>query len=203
MLLSINSKIKKTGKKHGKKIANFALPALKTCPNAGACRFGCYAKSGAYLFSNVAKKHEENLKATKSTDFVYLMMKEIKDRKIEIVRVHDSGDFYSLEYLQKWVAIANGSHAVLFYFYTKNVEMIKSMSLPKNVHAIFSFGGKQDHLIDHKKDRVARVFSSKKELENRGFIDASDDDLTFLRTKKIGLVYHGSKNFSATQWAIV
>lgn len=45
--------MKKTGKLHGIKIVNFTLPALKscsgvvTCPMAGQCASGCYARQGA------------------------------------------------------------------------------------------------------------------------------------------------------------
>jgi hypothetical protein len=68
-LFSINSKMKKSANSEYKKIVNFTLPAFKTkdgitvCPQASLCISTCYAKSGAYLFSNVYNKHRSNLDA--------------------------------------------------------------------------------------------------------------------------------------------
>jgi len=58
---------------------------------------------------------------------------------------------------------------------------------------IFSYGGKQDSLIDPKKDRHARVFNSESELKAAGYIDASKDDARALgRSKRIGLIFRGN-----------
>ena len=59
------------------------------------------------------------------------------------------------------------------------------------IEFIFSYGGKQDHLIDDKKDRHAKIFNNQAELLEAGYIDASGDDLKALTSvKKVGLIYH-------------
>jgi Gene product 88 len=163
-LLTRNSKIKKSKKR----TFNFGIPAFKsasgmfTCPNAGACAKGCYALAGAYRFSNVAKTFEARLAVTLSNDFVDAMLKEIDDCRAERIRIHDSGDFYSEEYLDKWIKIMIASPNVEFYAYTKMVSMFKKRlnSLPKNFKLVFSFGGTEDKLIDVSKDRHSLVFEN-------------------------------------------
>jgi len=48
------------------------------------------------------------------------MIKEITKAKVSDFRIHESGDFYSQEYIDKWVVIASVKALVNFYFYTKN-----------------------------------------------------------------------------------
>ena len=126
-LLTRNSKIKKSEKR----TFNFGIPAYKsasgmfTCPNAGACAKGCYALAGAYRFSNVAQAFERRLAVTQSNEFIDLMLKEIDANRAERIRIHDSGDFYSEEYLQRWLTIMRARPNVEFYAYTKMITMFK------------------------------------------------------------------------------
>ena len=205
-LLTRNSKIKKSKKR----TFNFGIPAFKsasgmfTCPNAGACAKGCYALAGAYRFSNVAKTFEARLVVTLSNDFVDAMLKEIDNCKAERIRIHDSGDFYSEEYLHRWLKIIKARPNVEFYAYTKMVTMLKFHELPKNFTVIFSFGGTQDKLIDVTKDRHSLVFESVADLKRAGYADASNqDDIALGKNPRIGLVYHGTKNIENTNWSKV
>lgn len=210
-LLTQNTKMRKS---KDKRTFNFGIPAFqsasgfKTCPNAAACAKGCYARSGAYRFSNVAKAFEERLAFTQKPvkAFVKGMSAEIKRVRAERVRIHDSGDFYSQEYLYKWVRVMQENPNVQFYAYTKQVSLFKAnlIRLPENFTLIFSYGGKQDKLIDQSKDRHSRVFETLEELEAAGYANAMDDDAVALGSNpKIGLVYHGSKNFQNTDWSKV
>ena len=108
------------------------------------------------------------------------------------VRIHDSGDFYSIKYLSKWVQIANDNKDVIFYAYTKSIKFfINGLKLPKNLKIIFSEGSKTDNLINTSKHRHARIFKSKELLNAAGYINASDNDLKAITSnKKVGLVYH-------------
>jgi len=183
---------------------NFPLPALKAsngeliCKQAGQCAVGCYASSGAYRYPVVNKKHNANYELTKTDSFVPAIVHELaKKRKVEKVRIHDGGDFYSLEYLFKWSEIARKFPRITFYAYTKEVAMIKEYRflLPKNMEFIYSYGGKQDHLIDPETDRHSLVFSEEIDLILAGYSNASKDDTIALGiNKKVGLVYHGAKS---------
>lgn len=216
-LLTQNSKMKKSSKA-GLTVVNWTIPAfqsstgLKTCPNAGACAAGCYARSGTYRWSHVAKAHEEKLQLTQDDSFIQLMIKEIDSwlskRHVDtlLVRIHDAGDFYSLEYWNRWRNIMihfRENKKVQFYAYTKQVAMFKTVEVPSNFRLIFSFGGKQDQLIDVDKDFHSRVFESIEALEAAGYVDGTEDDMVAAvgASGKVGLVYHGAKNFENTLWS--
>lgn len=197
-----------------KRIYNFTIPAFqtktgfKTCPNAGICATGCYARSGAYMFSNVYKKHMSNLETTKQPNFKDLVNLELIHIKADLIRVHDSGDFYSSEYFLDWLRIATANPNIQFYAYTKMIGMVKAAQtigiVPNNFTIIFSLGGKQDELIDQTKDRHSKVFNNIKDLEDQGYIDTSHDDTLALGSNpKIGLVYHGVKSYTNTAWSSV
>jgi hypothetical protein len=205
-MLTQNSKIKKMS---GPKTFNFGIPAYRsasgfnTCPKAGACAAGCYATMGAYRFSNVAQAFERRLEQTQRADFEALMISEIKKRGVERLRIHDSGDFYSAAYVQKWLNIMAALPDVSFYAYTKQVKLFKTLeaSLPRNFTVIYSFGGTEDKAIDRNIDRHAAVFSSEAELRAAGYANTSEDDAVALGpNKKIGLIYHGTKSLKNTDW---
>lgn len=207
--LTQNSKLKKTSKKEGERAFNWGIPALKsasgfaTCPNAGACALGCYAQAGAYRFSNVAATFERRLALTRSAEFEATILAELRRKRVSVLRVHDSGDFYSEEYARRWFAVMRAAPKVKFYAYTKQVAMFKAMrlELPANFTLIYSFGGKQDKLIDVKRDRHSLVFETLEDLKAAGYVDTTENDLNAIKANpRVGLVYHGTKNIENTAW---
>ena len=194
----------------GSKTESFGIPAnqeiggVQTCPQAGACATGCFATRGFYVQHHVQRAQLKRFELTKTDQFVSTISKEIKRKRLERVRIHDSGDFYSREYAMKWVDIANRNPNVTFYTYTKAVslfkELIKNNLLPQNFIAVLSFNGKEDNLIDINTDRHSKVFESVEELQAEGYVDAHEDDSVAIRasSNKIGLVYHGVKHFIKT-----
>jgi len=199
-LLTQNSKLKKTSKVLGLRVFNFGIPAYKsssgklTCPMADGCIKFCYAKKGAYIWSNVKPAFENRYELSKTDDFVDAMNNEIRKKKPDYVRVHDSGDYYSTAYLKKWIKIAKDNPNVRFYSYTNMVDMMLKASLPDNYDIIFSDSGKQKHLIDERQHRHTKIFSSHSDLISAGYTDASSTDLMATRwfndTNKVGLVFH-------------
>ena len=194
MLLVRNSKMKKSGDSSNV-IYNFGIPAListtglKTCPNAQECAVGCFARSGAYRFSNVVKAYEKRLQAALSPTFSNQIQEELNNIKKRhptkevIIRIHDSGDFFDETYFKKWLIVILNNLDVKFYAYTKMVRMFKSKPLPKNFTLIFSYGGKEDHLIDPNIDRHSFVFENIIGLIKSGYINASENDLEALMEK--------------------
>jgi len=199
-LLTQNSKLKKTSKVLGLRVFNFGIPAYKsssgklTCPMADGCIKFCYAKKGAYIWSNVKPAFENRYELSKTDDFVDAMNNEIRKKKPDYVRVHDSGDYYSTAYLKKWIKIAKDNPDVRFYSYNNMVDMMLKASLPDNYDIIFSDSGKQKHLIDERQHRHTKIFSSHSDLISAGYTDASSTDLMATRwfndTNKVGLVFH-------------
>lgn len=170
---------------------NFGIPAQDTCLWAGECKKYCYASKGAYIWSNVKPAFQRRLDATKQDNFNVIMQKEILAKKAQVVRIHDSGDFYSREYLMKWFWIMESLPAVKFYAYSKSLPLFKGEKLPANFTLIKSEGGKRDDLIDPSVDRHARIFKTEAELIAEGYANASDNDLIAIgNNPKIGLIAH-------------
>jgi len=197
-LLTQNAKLKKTSIENNMRVLNFSLPAYKTksgktvCPFAKDCIKYCYAQKGNYTFPSVIKGLNNRYELSKTDEFVPKMNATIILERPTHVRIHDSGDFYSVEYLNKWISIANDNKEVIFYAYTKSIKFfINGLKLPKNLKIIFSEGSKTDNLINVNKHRHARIFKSKELLNAAGYIDASNNDLQAITSnKKVGLVYH-------------
>ena len=199
-LLTQNSKLKKTSKALSLRVFNFGIPAYKsasgklTYPMADECVKFCYAKKGAYIWGNVKPAFEKRYELSKTDDFISAMNAEIQSKKPDYVRVHDSGDYYSKAYLDKWIEIAIHNPNVRFYSYTNMIEMFLNTSLPDNYDIIFSDSGKQKSLINPLKHRHTKIFSTSFALQEAGYTDASSVDLMatkwFNNTNKVRLIFH-------------
>ena len=110
------------------------LPAVKTCPFATEnCKKSCYARKAERVYSNVLPCREKNLEDSKKADFVdrmiYTIEKHLNSKafngKKAIFRIHESGDFYSVEYTRKWIEIVKHFEhdtRITFLVYTKSLE---------------------------------------------------------------------------------
>jgi hypothetical protein len=200
-LFTQNSKIKKTGKHFGVRLFNFGIPAYKeaggkiVCPFADDCIKFCYAQKGAYVWSNVNAAFQKRYDATKSDDFVFAAVEELQRNKADYVRIHDSGDFYSPEYLNKWIAIAQLLPQVRFYAYTKSFGLVRSADIPDNMCFIFSTGSKLDFSLNEQEERHAKIFESRERLLEERYVDCSEYDLYATKwfspdNHNVGLIYH-------------
>ncbi len=190
-LLTQNSKLKKTSNLNGLRVFNFGIPAQDTCLWAGDCKKFCYASKGAYIWSNVKPAFQRRLDATRQNDFPEVMIEEIITKEANVIRIHDSGDFYSREYLHKWFKVMESMPHVKFYAYSKSLPLLQGVKLPDNFTLIKSEGGKRDDLIDASVDRHARIFKSEAELIASGYANASENDLIAIGSNKnIGLIAH-------------
>ena len=186
-LLTQNSDLRKGG------IYGWSLPAhwvtlpngdrFNTCPNAGVCGAFCYAKNGTYQFPEVKKAHIDKLMMVlfHRDKWKRIMIYELQKPKYyrKYIRIHDAGDFFSESYAKDWIDIINYSKNCKFYTYTKEVELFKCKlkdSIPSNLTIIYSFGGKQDNMIDKDKDRHSDVFPDYNDMINAGYFPMGDDD---------------------------
>lgn len=231
-ILRQNSELRKD------RIWNYSIPAwyailpsgerFMTCPKAGPCAQFCYARSGAYRFSNVLKAHTANLTRylDNREEWIGAIIAELQRRKFRpngeprslpiedddwlrawadaggaAVRIHDSGDFFSEQYLRDWLEIAQAVPDVLFYAYTKEIEMFRSVPEADqiaNFRYLFSTGGQTDHLIDPERDRHADVFPSLEATLAAGYQSQDENDLlaVALPTPKIGITANNIRHFN-------
>lgn len=185
---------------------SFGIPALqsadgfKTCPMAGACAAVCYARQGMYIMPNVKASREHNLRIARGNlaTFEAMAIEDLGHIGARFVRVHDSGDFYSQEYLDTWGRIARAFPNKVFYAYTKSLHLDFS-NVPPNFKVTQSQGGKLDSRIDRSKPH-SRIFASDADRRAAGYGNGSNTDTLAIRGEtKIGLVYHGTKKLSDAQ----
>lgn len=206
-----NAKLVKTsGEEY--KVIGFGIPAdmtivddsgysFNTCPGATACRSVCYAKQGRYAMPNVMAARLNNLHESMKESFVEDMVKALtKARSYNVVRIHDSGDFYSQSYFDKWVAIAEALPQRIFYAYTKN-HTLNMANKPDNLRIVRSLGGRWDKLVDLTQPH-SRIFATEQARISAGYVDGNVNDIPAIEgVNKIGLVYHGVKKLTAAQSA--
>lgn len=117
----------------------------------------------------------------------------------QAVRIHDSGDFFSREYLNGWIDLAWQFEDVLFYAYTKEVAMLEDARplLPANFKMIYSMGGRQDHMVDKDTMRHADVFPDLEAIEEAGYMSQHQSDLlcVLLPTTRVGIPQNNIPHF--------
>lgn len=201
-ILTQNSKLKKTSKLAMRRVLNFGIPAYKsttgkiTCPFADECVKYCYARKGTFRWPNTINAYENRLRIARSPDFESIMNAALLIKNPHFVRVHDSGDYFSKKYMERWFNIMRNNPNIKFYSYTNSVLLMKQYisDMPHNFDVIFSTDGKQRDKVDKTKDRHAVIFNTVEELEAAGYVNASDNDLLATRwysdNIKVGLIKH-------------
>lgn len=119
------NRLKRGNQKLAKHIAIFDLPSVKTCPNCAQCAKTCYARKSERRFPAVSKWRNDNYRIAKLSPnlFTDLIIDQIKRQKIEFVRIHSSGDFFSQAYIDRWALIARECPDTRFFAYTKTLEL--------------------------------------------------------------------------------
>lgn len=113
------------------------IPAIITCPYRTAlCEKACYAIKAEKNYPDVLPARHFNFEFSKTEYFVPFMIRLVhelatkpkyKAAKRIVFRIHESGDFYSYEYLLKWFTIAEACKDIeklTFAAYTKSFPFI-------------------------------------------------------------------------------
>lgn len=120
-------------------IAIFNIPEVKTCPGkTKACLQLCYAKKATRQYPLTLLQRKRNLRVSISNQFVSRAIQELKRMKTaDTVRIHEAGDFYNQDYLDKWIKIATNFPKLIFFAYTKSYSLDYG-KLPKNFIVFYS-----------------------------------------------------------------
>ena len=196
----------------------FSLPAGKTCPGASICKsfaivsdgkrkiqdgkdtiFRCFAASSEVQYDAVFQSRANNLELLVNASSVDEMADLIesslqKQRKNEkIVRIHESGDFFSLAYLNAWIKVSERNPDIKFYCYSKSLYYFVETDLPDNFYLTASKGGIYDHLIDQGLfPRYSVVVKTEEEAEALG-LEIDHDDSHCFGDKPFALLVHGTQ----------
>ena len=213
-----NRKLKKLQKQIGKRVASFDLLSGYTCPMAHECkawavpvdgtrrvcdgpemRFRCYSASQEVTYSDTFNMRLRNTLA---------VMKNPVDKllaalpNVDVIRIHAAGDFFSWDYFNAWLDVARERPYTRFYFYTKMVPfLIRAGSLPENVRATISVGGKADRLISEAKSlgfHTVEVVQSEAEAAEKGLPIDTNDYHAYEGAMDFALVIHGTQPAKVT-----
>jgi len=104
-----------------KKQLIFSLPASQEICGQSCPR--CYAMKFQRLYPTVLPYRIRMHAASLTSDFVTKVVHEIRSFKkpLEAVRIHESGEFYSQEYIDKWSSVASALPMIKFYAFTKRL----------------------------------------------------------------------------------
>ena len=131
------------------------------------------------------------------------MLNEARTRNTKLVRIHESGDFYSAEYFALWMHVARLNPDLTFYAYSKNLPMILEYgleNLPSNFYLTASKGGKFDHLIDEGVfPRYSVVVKNDAEAEAMGLEVDHDDSHCYTQSGPFALLVHGIQQ-AGSEW---
>jgi len=104
----------------------FSLPPIKSCLNCDSCKVGCYAVKSYRQYPNVTKLWDSNFDLVENDlttlfSHLYHQLKKIskQPKHKRVVRIHQSGDFFSYEYINVWRILAKRFDNILFYGYSK------------------------------------------------------------------------------------
>lgn len=221
-------KFSKGNAKLGKQTLIFNLPAGKTCPGASLCKafavkgadgrtkvqdgpetaFRCFAASSEAQYPATFAARAENLETIvqalreggvdSAADLINQGIQTNRTKHTKLVRIHESGDFFNLDYLIAWVKVAEQNPDLKFYCYSKSLNLFidrawNHRAFPTNFYLTASYGGKFDHLIDEGFfTRYSKVVMNDKEAEDLG-LEVDHDDSHCFGDKPFALLVHGTQ----------
>ncbi len=216
----------KGNSKLGKHILIFNLPAGKTCPGALFCKafavvgengkrhvvdgehteFRCFAATSEAQYTNTFISRARNLKMIVDAiqdgsvvDLIHNSIQENRTKKTELVRIHESGDFFTEAYLDAWIEVAKRNPDLKFYCYSKSLNLFVNRELPENFYMTASYGGKYDYLIDEGFFvRYSKVVMNDEQAEDLG-LEVDHDDTHCFGDKPFALLVHGNQK-AGSEW---
>lgn len=132
--------LKEGNDKTGTRCYTFSLPAgtdgtcIMDCPD-------CYAKTGFYKTATVKASNKRNQMLVENyLEFVHqAILAQIQADKIEMVRIHASGDFHtvnSADYTKMWTDTVNACPGVRFWTYTKMQDLETLFDACRNANIV-------------------------------------------------------------------
>ena len=172
-----------------------------TIQDGRSCEFRCFSASQEVQYQATRKLRQHNfdcLRKTRGWGQCLGLLKASLPHDLGVLRYHVSGDFFKFAYLRAAVELAIERPDVLFYAYTKSLDLFAKVPMwspgrgilhPHNFMITASRGGKHDHLIDTLHIREARVVMSEDEAGNLP-ID-HDDSHAATHGGSFALLLHG------------
>ena len=198
--------------------ANVDKDGKRSIKDGKFTEFRCYAASQEVLYTALFQKRQYNLnlilealKEDKDKNSLFstvsLILRSIEKyetKNIKKVRIHSSGDFFNMAYLDAWLAVAKIKPHLKFYCYSKSLNLFLNKKLSSNFYLTCSMGGLYDHLIKDNFKRYAVVVYSKSEAYTLGLLHhgkgykIDKDDSSCFKNAPFALLLHGSQPKGST-----
>lgn len=130
------------------KIPNWSLPPKVTCPGSTPeCREACYVggKTGYYkMYPSVRKAYGDNLRSVTLDNLWTIDAIKALAKNPKYFRIHVSGDFHKVDYINKWVNICKAFPKTQFLAFTRSwrvkrlVKALETLKSLPNVQIIAS-----------------------------------------------------------------
>lgn len=182
-----------------------SLSTVDSCPWAGPCKDLCFRKRDERRWPHVNAKVESNfsiIKAEKTKD----KMADLLERSIilepgarvsPIFRIHNGGDFFSGEYFDAWIEVANRMPQKLFYTYTTSIPLFvkRKNRIPANmvITASWDTTPANQELIKKHKLKTAFIVDSAEQAAEIGLPVDTDDDMAWASKESFALVQHNTQ----------
>ncbi len=116
----------------------FSLPIKKTCPQSTElCRKYCYGNKSWAQYPRVRATRNKNYTKSKQKSFVKNISEMIPKLRTKYFRIHETGDYYSQAYLDKWFEIVKAFPDIRFVTFSKSWYLDWSM-MPTNMTRFWS-----------------------------------------------------------------
>jgi len=101
-------------------VYSWSLPPLETCPGATAvCQRQCYAKK-ARRHPSAWNRWQRNFELSRSRRFIEVLPRVLRQLPECLLRLHVSGDFYSVPYTRSWIWAAGENPHIHLWTYTRS-----------------------------------------------------------------------------------
>jgi len=125
----------------------------------------------------------------------------------DLVRIHESGDFWTQVYFDAWLEVARNNSHMKFYAYTKSLGMWyeRRQQIPDNMYLTASVGGTLDYLLPKYPEvfyRIAYVVYTEQQAEQMGLEIDHDDSHCFGPSSFALLVHNVQRKGSDAQKAL-
>lgn len=128
--------------------------------------FRCFSASQEVIFPHVYNSRKHNFDLLRAAPGVlgkYNLLADSMPGNLGICRIHVGGDFFSQEYFDAWIKLAEANQDRLFYGYTKGLPYWLAYKSPNhildNLVLTASRGGRCDNLIGKHRLREAVVLA--------------------------------------------
>lgn len=102
-------------------LPSFSLPVITTCPGKTPfCDRYCFGLKGWFTMVAIQEKNDKRLDATLEDGFADTIIEEIWRTRAPAFRLHVIGDFYTVEYVEKWIEIIKRLPNVIFFGSTRS-----------------------------------------------------------------------------------